>query len=181
MLVLFAAWWAPSISEAHPAYLTVAEAVVEADGRFRVTIRFDTLAFALNDTSARIGNAPMEDLVAGPRAALEGALTDAQGRFRHGFRVATDRGPGQVEAIAFPSAVQVLAWKATVTPLLPVVLPVQVTGRLPPGARSVSFRFPDVLMQVVLTVERPGEEPVTEAIDAGEPSSPLALASARPK
>jgi hypothetical protein len=180
LLILLFAGGVPMEGDAHPAYLTVAEVSISSDGRFELTMRFDTLAFALNDTSARIGNAPMEDLVAGPRAALTAALDDARGRFLHGFRVATGRGPGRVDSIEFPDAAQVLAWKATVQPFLPVVLPVRLAGRLPAGARSVTFRFPDVLMQVVLTVERPGEEPAAEAVEAGEVSTAFALAGAAP-
>ena len=62
------------------------EATVEADGRFRIVVQFDTLAFALNDTSLRIGNAPMEELLTGPRETLKARLADAEGRFLHGFR-----------------------------------------------------------------------------------------------
>jgi hypothetical protein len=180
MLALCLMWFAPVPSHAHPAYLTVAEATIAADGRFRLTIRFDTLAFALNDTSARIGNEPMEELADGPRETLETALTNAKSRFLHGFRVITDRGPGRVESSEFPGAAQVLAWKATATPFLPVVLPVRLSGRLPAGAKSVAFRFPDILMQVILTVERPGEEPAAEAVEAGATSTPLSLAGAPP-
>ncbi len=169
------AWFAPVAGQAHPAALTSAEATVEADGQFRVAVQFDTLAFALNDTSARIGNAPMEELLAGSRDVLAARLADARGRFLHGFRVTTDHGAGSVEISAFPGADQVLAWAATTKPVLPVVLPVQLRGRLPVGASSVAFRFPDVLEQVILTVERPDEEPLTEPVEAGETSTALSL------
>ncbi len=173
--VLGGAWLVPSTGRAHPATLTTAEATVEADGRFRLVVQFDTLAFALNDTSARIGNAPMEELLNGPRDTLDAQLAEARERFLHGFRVETDRGPGQVDAIAFPGADKVLAWKATTTPVLPVVLAVGLNGRLPAGAGTVAFRFPDVLAQLVLTVERPGEEPTGEQVEAGAMSSTLPI------
>ncbi len=165
----------PAASQAHPATLTAAEATVEADGRFRLVVQFDTLAFALNDTSARIGNAPMEELLASPRDALAATLAEAKGRFLHGFRVTTDQGPGSVDAIDFPSADQVLTWKATITPVLPVTLAVGLSGRLPPGAGTVAFRFPNVLEQVILTVERPDEEPSVEPVGAGVTSTVLPL------
>ena len=168
-------WLAPVVGRAHPAALSAAQATVEADGRFRVVIQFDTLAFALNDTSARIGNAPMEELLAGPRDVLAARLADAKGRFLHGFRVTTDHGAGNVESSEFPGVEPVLDWAKTNTPVLPVVLPVQLRGRLPTGAGSVAFRFPDVLEQVILTVERPGEEPLTEPVGAGETSTALVL------
>ncbi len=168
-------WAAPVASQAHPAALTSAEATVEADGRFRMVIQFDTLAFALNDTSARIGNAPMEELLAGPRDALEARLTEARMRFLRGFRVTTDHGEGRVEASEFPGAAQVLDWKATTTPVLPVTLPVTLRGHLPSAAGTVAFRFPGVLEQVILTVERPGEEPLAEPVEAGMASTALSL------
>ena len=181
---ILAALWcvslAPVASQAHPATLTSAEATVEADGHFRVVARFDTLAFALNDTSARIGNEPMEALLAGPREALEARLADARGRFLHGFRVVTDQGAGRVDTVEFPTVDQVLDWKATTTPILPVVLPVRLTGRLPAGAGTVAFRFPDVLEQVILTVARPDEEPFAEPVEAGTTSTALALPAAAP-
>ncbi len=182
MFAALAGWGglAPMAGQAHPAALTSAEAAVEADGGFRVVIRFDTLAFALNDSSARIGNAPMEELLAGPRAALEARLADARGRFLHGFRVTTDHGVGSVDTSEFPDAAQVLNWKTTTTPVLPVVLPVVLRGHLPPGAGTVAFRFPDVLEQVILTVERPGEEPMAEPVEAGESSTALPLKVAAP-
>ncbi len=177
--MLAALWWgmllAPLTGRAHPATLTSAEATVEADGRFQLVAHFDTLAFALNDTSARIGNAPMEELLAGPRPVLETRLAEAKGRFLHGLRVVTDRGPGSVDASEFPTAEQVLAWQAATTPVLPVVLPVRITGRLPEGAGTVAFRFPDVLEQVILTVQRPEEEPFAEPVEAGETSTALPI------
>ena len=158
-------------ASAHPAYLTVAQATIKAGGEFQITMQFDTLAFALNDTSARIGNAPMEALLAGPPSALQAQLDEAKRRFIHGCEVVTDRGPAVVPAVVFPDAADVAAWCATSTPVLPVTLPVRMTGHLPSGAGSVAFRFPFVLDQVILTVERPGEEPTAEPVDAGETST----------
>ena len=168
----------PAAGRAHPVTITAAEATVEADGRFRLVVQFDTLAYVLNDTSARIGNGPMEELLAGPRAELEAQLADARGRFLRAVRVVTDRGPGWVEASEFPRADAVLAWKATKTPVLPVVLPVTLAGRLPAGAGTVAFRFPSVLEQVILTVARPGEEPFVEPVEAGANSTALPLEAA---
>ena len=91
----------------------------------------------------------------------------------HGFRVETDRGPGSVDTVDFPGSDKVLAWKALTTPVLPVVLAVGLSGRLPAGAGTVAFRFPSVLEQVVLTVERPGEEPTGEQVEAGAMSQSL--------
>ena len=49
----------------------------------------------------------------------------------------------------------------------------ELTGKLPPCARSISFRFPEVLDRIVLSVERPGEEVFSEPLEPGIASSPL--------
>ena len=160
---------------AHPAFLTSAELTVAADGNFRGRAEFDTLAFALNDTSSRIGNEPMEALLAGPREALEAQLSEARARFLHGFQVATDAGPGEVDQLDFPSADAVIQWRDARRPVLPVVIPVTVSGHLPAGARRLAVRFPAVLEQVILSVERPGEEPVFQPVEAGAESPGLSV------
>lgn len=158
---------------AHPAYLTGADARIDPDGSLHLTMQFDTLAFVLNDTSARIGNEPMEALLNGPRADLETRLAGAKARFLHGLVVATDLGAATTAAVEFPDVQAVLAWRDARRPVLPVVLPVNVKGALPPRATSVTFRFPAVFDQVVLTVERPGEEPSAEPLAAGAVSTAL--------
>ncbi len=181
-----AAWLAGmsggSTASAHPAYLTAAQVSVEPDGRFRLVMQFDTLAFALNDTSARIGNAPMEALLDGPRTELETRLADARDRFQRGLILRTDRGQGNAESVDFPDAAAVLAWRNTHDPVLPVALPVTMTGSLPAGAGSVAIRFPAIFDQVILTVERPGEEPSAEPVEAGafSTSLPIRLDPAKP-
>ena len=167
------AGWMPVAGSAHPAYLTAATITVERDGTFHGEVRFDTLAFVLNDTSVRIGNEPMEELLTGPPETLATQLAGARERFAHGFRVETDAGNGAAESADFPDARQVLAWRDEMRPVLPVVLPIQVSGRVPTGAHTAAFRFPSVLEQVILTVERPDEEPVAEAVEAGKTSTPL--------
>lgn len=165
--------WPPGWCAAHPAYLTAVEVNVEADGRFNAQLRFDTLAYTLNDTSARIGNEPMEALLAGPREELEETLTRAKGRLQRGFKIVTDTGDGTVDGIDFPDAVQVLAWRDEHQTVLPIVIPARLSGWLPPGSRTVACRFPSVLEQVILTVERPGEEAEAQAVEAGTTSTPL--------
>ena len=173
-VLLASVWWCSTAAGfAHPAFLTAAEITVEADGSFHGRAEFDTLAFVLNDTSARIGNEPMEQLLSGPREELVRQLADARGRFLHGFQVATDAGPGAVDQLTFPEADEVTAWRDTRRPVLPVVIPVTMSGRLPPGARSIAVRFPSVLEQVILGMERPGEEPFMQPVDAGQESTSL--------
>ncbi len=177
-------WGALASAGAHPTCLTAAVATIEPTGEFRLTMQFDTLAFALNDTSARIGNEPMDALLAAPRAEMESRLAGAKRRFGHGLTVTSDQGPASVTAIEFPNAGMVYAWRDEKKPVLPVVLSATVTGRLPAGAGSVTFRFPAVFDQVILTVERPGEEASTEPVEAGMKSATLPvrleMATAKP-
>lgn len=181
ILVLWSAF-AATIAHAHPTCLTSAVVTVETTGEFRLTMDFDTLAYVLNDTSARIGNEPMEALLAGPRAELEAQLAGAKRRFGHGLVLTTDRGPAVVEALDFPTADLVDKWREEKTPVLPVVLSAEVRGRLPGGAGALAVRFPAVFDQVILTVERPGEEAEVEPVEAGKASAtlPLRLAAAAP-
>ena len=75
-----------------------------------------------------------------------------------------------------------LAWRDTMRPVLPVLVEVQLEGQLPRDAASVSFRFPSVLDQVILIVERPGEEPSIEPVAANTASTSLPVKfSAPPK
>ena len=61
----------PGALIAHQAFFTASAAHIGPDGAVTIRVRFDLLAYALNDTSARIGNEPMEELLNGPRALLE--------------------------------------------------------------------------------------------------------------
>lgn len=175
LAVVAAAWLGAAAANAHPAYLTAAEITVEADGSFHGQVRFDTLAYALNDTSARIGNAPMEALLAGPKAELEARLAGARARFQGAFRVVTDTGDAALDPIDFPTADPVLAWRDRARPVLPVVIPARVSGHLPPGTRTVAVRFPPALEQVILTIERPDEEPEAQPVPAGVVSRALSV------
>lgn len=167
-------------ARAHPTCLTAAIVTVEPTGEFQLTMQFDLLAYALNDTSARIGNEPMDALLAAPRADLEDRLAAAKRRFGRGLALTTDRGPAAVEAIEFPETEAVYKWRDEKKPVLPVVLPARMRGRLPPGAGTLTVRFPAIFDQVILTVERPGEEVTVEPVEAGLPSAtwPLRLAAA---
>lgn len=166
---------------AHPAYFTSADARVRSDGAVVVRVRFDLLAYALNDTSARIGNAPMEELLNGPRAELEKRLADARDRMLHGFSIVTDAGSCAPDSIEFPDAAAVDEDKKSGGALLPMVMEAKLTGRLPAGTKSVAFRFPPVLDVLVLTVERSGEDEFSEPLEAGAVSSPLPVRFSLPQ
>ena len=161
---------------AHPASIAAATAKVQPDGRFSVETRFDLLAFVLDDTPQRIGDGPMNALLDGPASDLQAQLGEAEGRFRHDFQASGGSGPGVVDAVAFPSVADVQKWRDSgIKPRLPVTMTVTVQGHLPPGASSVSFRFPNVLGMIVVTTEFPYREPISEPVEAGAFSTPLPL------
>jgi|GEM_PF-1772267 len=165
---------------AHPANIAGAQANVQPDGHFQIRARFDLLAFALNDTPQRIGDAPMNTLLDGPNTALEAQLAEAKGNFQREFAVSTGGAPATIDSIDFPTAADVHKWAVEGgATRLPVMLPVVVNGHLPPNAATFSVRFPEVLGTVVLTTELPYQEPVSEPLDAGAYSTPLNVPTAQ--
>ena len=166
---------------AHPASIAAATAKVQPDGHFTVEARFDLLAFVLDDTPQRIGDGPMNALLDGPASDLQTQLGEAEGRFQRDFRASGGTGPGVTDSVAFPSVADVQKWRDSgIKPRLPVTMTVTVQGHLPPGAASVSFRFPDVLGMIVVTTEFPYREPISEPVEAGAFSTPLPLTVAPP-
>lgn len=167
---------------AHPAQLVAAQAKIDPASHVRIRATFDLLAFVLNDTPARIDDASMNQLLDGPPDVLERNLENAKQRWLHGLvvrcganRVSLDRA-----TLRFPTVADVQRWRVSgITPRLPVIQEAVVEGVLPAGAKTIDFRFPDVLGSVVLTVERPGEEPFSEPVEPGDFSStlPIRLAS----
>lgn len=161
---------------AHPGYLTSAVAKVQRDGQFTVDLTFDALAFALNDVPERIPDSAMNALLDGPRAELDRQMTAARRRYTMHFQVEADERVLPIEHLSFPNTDDVLRWNAAgKRPRLPVLLTCTVTGHLPRGTRRVAFSFPELIGNVLLVVERPGMEPETESLSAGQPSSALAL------
>ncbi|BDI32850.1 hypothetical protein CCAX7_49010 [Capsulimonas corticalis] len=186
-LALMALWTGLSGARcsAHPANFASATAKIAADRTFTVNVRFDLLAFTLNDTPFRIGDAPMNALLDGPPEALQSSLAEAAGRFRNDFQT----NGGVVDSVAFPTLADIQAWRDSgVKPRLPVLQTVTVAGHLAPGAKTIAFRFPEVLGMIVLTSEVPYQEPVSEPLDAGAmstavsvtPGAPLPIISAPP-
>ena len=172
--------WPPAKVAAHPTYMTAARAVIQADGTCRVTVQFDLLAFALNDTSERVGNDAMETLLAAPRDERERTLREAGERFARGFAVTADDHPISPATIHFPTVADVTHWRETSQPVLPVAIPVEIEVHLPGNTRAVTFRFPGLLAEIILTVERPGEDFFTEPVAGGKDSTALPLSLQKP-
>jgi len=165
-----------SLCRAHPAQLVSANVQIHADGSFRVTANFDLLAFALNDIPARVDDASMNQLMDGPSDELKQNLDDASRRMLHGFNLRCDQKSDvlRAETIHFPTVEDVHHWRDTAgVRRLPVIQQAVLEGHLPTSTQSISVRFPEVMNTIVLSVERPGEEPYSEPLEAGRFSSTL--------
>ncbi len=162
---------------AHQAYLTSALAKIGHDGHFQITVRFDALAFALNDSAERIPDKPMNDLLDGPTAELARRMSAAREHFARHIHVVADGHDVAIEQLQFPTADDVLLWKTkSREPRLPVLLSAEVSGQLPVGVRQIAVGFPEIIGTIVLTIERPGEEALTEALEAGVQSPEFSVA-----
>jgi hypothetical protein len=176
ILAIVIAVASPDVARAHPAMIAAANATFGRDGRVHITLTFDALAYALNDTPQRISNEPMDQLLDGPASELEAALADAKDRFEHSFAISADGKPIPISSMKFPGTADVTAWKRSAgSARLPVMLECSVDAQIPSATRSVVFRFPEVLGQLVLTVQRPRSEATSFALEAGMASPAVAI------
>ena len=165
---------AARVCDAHPTLTATALVRVKSDGRVDVLLRPDIIAFALNDTPRRIADEPMNRLLDGPPAELGAALAAARERFATGFELRADGRRVGIEIDEFPGVAGVEAWKRSgVQPRLPVKLDVRAHGALAAGVKAFTVRFPEVMGEVIVTVDRPGMEPVGLPLNAGEASPEL--------
>jgi hypothetical protein len=154
---------------AHPAVSTAAIVKVTAGGRVEVTVIHDALAFALDDTSANVTDTQMFELLDAPDLVLADAFAYGRKRFAASFQIFADGAPLPFEIIGAPDLGAVNQWKAEHSGrALPCKLHFVVTAQLPAGARGMSVRFPQILADVVLSVDRPGVEPVYFPLAPGE-------------
>jgi hypothetical protein len=164
----------------HPANVASAKAKVGLDRVVEVRVRFDLLAFLLDERPSDVDHAEMLGLLSAPLPLLESRLQDAASRFREGLHLLGDGGMGAINSVTFPAASEIQEWRERHEPSqLPILSAAVAKGRLPEGAGAVSVRFPDVLGTVVLTTEMPYQEPVSEPVEAGRASRPLSLPTAQ--
>lgn len=162
------------ITATHPGTSATALIKIDATGHVAITLRHDALAFALNETPQRIGDAPMYELIDGPDEALTHCFADARDRFATLFDLSADGRRVEVEIVASPTTAEVRAWQREHPDRrLPVRLDFVARAELPAPARSLTARFPDVLGTVIVTFDRPGEEPLTLPMRAGETTPPI--------
>ena len=163
------------LASAHPANVPSSRIKVWPDGTFTARIRFDAIAFATGATPREADDREMNALLDGPDEALAASLADAAGRFRRGFVAMPG---GTIDRLEFPTVASVRRFLAgDPSPRLPAMLTALVWGRLPKGARTVAFRYPEGFDTVVQTVEIPYQEPASEPVDPGRVSSVLRVPS----
>jgi hypothetical protein len=158
-------------ARAHPGVNASAVVTVKRDGAIIVQVHHDALAFALNDISQRIDDEPMNQLLDGPPEDLAQALQEGRERFQALMRVEADGAPIALRLVEGPTPEMVRDWLASGrTPRIPVKLEFVSEGSVPRDARTLVFFFPEILSDVVVTVERPGEEPISMVAFGGQPS-----------
>jgi hypothetical protein len=163
-------------SVAHSVNVPMAALVVHRDGTFTVDANFDLPAYVLNDTPVRIGDDAMNAWMDGDDATIAHGLADAKKRLEHGIVVTTGGDEFRATLSGFIGVDEVHAWRSSgIKPRLPMMAPATLHGVLPAGATSLAIRFPEVLGPVMLTVERPAEEPVSASLEPGEASEAFAI------
>lgn len=172
---------ASGVARGHPGLSCVAAVRVEADGEVVVRIHHDALAFALNDTSQRIGDEPMLELLAAPAGTLQEALLAGRERLITLTRLRADGVEVPVSLEAWPTAEQVRVWLLdNPNQPLPVKLEFVARARLPVPTRAMTLRLPEVLGDLILTIEPPAGEPLGLPVPAGRESPELVVNVAAP-
>jgi hypothetical protein len=155
----------------HPAVSAVAVVKVSSDRRFELLIQHDALAFALNELPTRITDAPMYELLRGPETDMDAALADGRDRMASELRLLADGVPLALEMAESPTLAGIARWKReNPAGLLPIKMEFAFTGLLPEEASRFTIQFPQMLGDVILTIQRPGAEDETLPLRPGEVS-----------
>ncbi len=161
---------------AHPGFPGSALVHVEADGRITIHVRLDALAFALNETPAQIADEPMRQLLAGPREQLAASLEEGRQRFIALFELTANGQRVPIELTNSPTVAQIEEAEARSNPVrLPIMLDFAAVARQPAGTNRMALKFPEVMGNVIVTIERPAKEPFSIPLSAGERSPDLPL------
>lgn len=176
MVILITLFSTFAFGGGHPANVCAGVAKVKPDGSVLLRIRFDILAFILEETPADITDGPMNLLLDGPVKNLEDRLAEAKERFKKHITLLGDGKVVSFDTYPFPTADEVLKTaNSSGKQRLPVMMIVSLTGHLPKGTRTVSFKFPELLGTVILTTEFPYQEPVSEPIEPPHTSTALRI------
>ncbi|MFO0833789.1 MAG: HupE/UreJ family protein [Phycisphaerales bacterium] len=163
-------------ARAHPPVATAAIVKVSPSGEVDLTLTHDVLAFALNDQSQNIPDGPMFDLLNGPEEVLAPSLREAATRFESLCVLTAGGTRVPLRVLSYPSAAEVYGVKAKRAKYpLPIKLELHATASIPADSTSLKIRFPEMLGIVVVTIDRPGAEPVALPLEPNEPSPDFEL------
>lgn len=159
----------------HPLLAASAVATITRDATVEIVVRCDSLAFALGSPPATINDEHMLQILDGPRAELERVYAEAKARFSAEFQISSGGAVLPVRELLAPTAEQAIAYKqANLRAPLPVKLEFIVRADLPRDSKSLTLKFPELLGDVILTVQAPGDEPLAAAVRAGTRSDEYA-------
>jgi hydrogenase/urease accessory protein HupE len=149
----------------------VAQVKVEQDGRLSLTLTHDALAFALGDTPAAVGDEPMYALLHGPDVDLSAAFEDGRERLASRMLITGDGQPISFQLREFPTLDKARTWqKEFPAERLPMKLEFVAAGVLSSGTKTLVLNFPEALGDVILSIERPGLEPLVLPVSPGQNS-----------
>lgn len=149
---------------------------VDGAGAVRIQLRFDVLAYLLEEKPDEATSAEMAAVVDGPPEQLASRLADAEKQMRSDLKVVSDSSNLTLDSVRFPSAEDVKKAALENGPArFPVMLTVPIRAHLAPQAFTLSLTFPELLGTVVLTTELPYQEPISEPVEAGNASTSLRL------
>lgn len=155
----------------HPLLAASAVATITRDGTVEIIVRCDSLAFALGAAPATINDEHMLQMLDGPRAELDRVYAEGKARFVSGFQISSGGAALPVRELIAPTAEQAIAYRqANPRAPLPVKLEFIVRTQVPRESKSLTLRFPELLGDVILTVQAPGDEPLAAAVRAGAAS-----------
>lgn len=155
----------------HPPVPTVATVAIDADRIVTITILHDALAYALNDTSKRIGDPLMYALLNGPPQHITAACDDARQRFAISTKLFADGSAIPVQVTQSPTLDSINEWKADHPDLrLPCKMDATLRARLPDHAHAFTVRFSEILSDVVVVIDRPDLDAVTIPLAPAETS-----------
>lgn len=158
-------------AEAHPPVATSAVVKVSPSGDVDLTLSHDALAFALNDQSQNIPDEPMFELLNGPEDVLAASMREAATRFESLCIMSAGGERVPLRVVTYPSIIEIYESRAKRPKYpLPIKLELHATAVIPATSKSLRIRFPEMLGIVVLTIDRPGEEPVALPLDPNETS-----------
>ena len=169
------------VAMAHPSFSATALVKVTSEGELSLILRHDALAFALDELPGRIADRPMYELLDAPEATQNEVFAEGRDRFAALTKVMADGKKVALTITQSPDAAGVKAWRAgRPSSPLPVKLDFVAHSRLPAGTREITIEFPRVLGDALLTIDRPGDEPLGFPLRSGETSPPLELSLTRP-